>query len=94
MPSRDLKSIATAHKKTRPLHKKWPGKIFNESAVSAIAKVGEKRLAPPAHGFVGALERHDCVNTELEAVICRSSGVSVPSVVPVISNLRTESQVR
>ncbi|MAI35421.1 MAG: hypothetical protein CMM07_27600, partial [Rhodopirellula sp.] len=57
--------VPAAHKKTRPLPKKWPGKIFNESAVSAIANVGEKRLAPPAHGFVGALERHDCVNTEL-----------------------------
>ena len=88
-----LRLVPTAHKKTRPLHMKWPGKNFNESATSAIANVGEKRLAPPAHGFVGALERHDCVNTELEAVICRSTGVSVPSVVPVIPNLGTESQV-
>lgn len=77
-----------AHKKTQPLHLKWPGKIFNESATSAIANVGEKRSAPPAHGFVGALECHDCVNTELEAVL-----KALPSVVPVVPNLRTERQV-
>lgn len=67
---------------------KWPGKNFNESATSAIANVGEKRLAPPAHGFVGALERHDCVNTELEAVI-----KALPSVVPVVPDFRSERQV-
>ncbi len=67
--------------------------FFNESAVSAIANVGEKRSAPPAHGFLGALESHNSINSELEAVFDDVAIAVQQSVVPVIANLWTPSQV-